>query len=129
MEKLNKQLDTVISKLEKLESCMDIIEKNLNLNTENLAKINLRCEAIEKQLDDEVDVTAFQLLEEKVTRLETALITQTRKCGNVLEKINKLDQNVTEFQIDTERELLEKEIYDKRFNLLIHEIEENSQSS
>ena len=129
MEKLNKKLDTVILKLEKLESRMDIIEKKLNSNTENLAKINQRCDTIEKQLDDKVNVATVQLLEEKVTRLETALITQTRKCGSVSEKINKLDQNVKEFQIDTERELLEKEVYDKRFNLLIHGIEENSQSS
>ena len=129
MEAMNEKLDMVLNKLEKIESRLELFEKNLAKNTTKIKAINNRCDEIEKLMQNTVTLTKFEALEERIEQLEAALKSKNNQINNVSDKMKTLNRNLNKFQKRTAQELLEKEIYDKRFNLLIHGIEENTESA
>ena len=51
MEAMNKKLDMVLNKLEKIESRLELFEKNLAKNTKKIKAIDNRCDEIEKLMN------------------------------------------------------------------------------
>ena len=80
-------------------------------------------------MQNTVILTKFEALEERIEQLEAALKSNNNQINNVADKMKTLNHSLNKFQKRTAQELLEKEIYDKRFNLLIHGIEENTESA
>ena len=133
MEAINSKLDKIIGGLRKLENRMDLLEKCLDSNTSRLTEIedslNLRCDAIELELKNTVKKSTFENLEKRLNLLETSLQNKSTKFRKLSGNVRDLSKNLAQFQNDTTQELLEKEIYAKRFNILIHDIEENLESA
>ena len=48
---MNKKLDMVLNKLEKIESRLELFEKNLAKNTKKIKAIDNRCDEIEKLMN------------------------------------------------------------------------------
>ena len=48
MEAMNKKLNLVLNKLEKIESLLDLFEKNLAKNTKKIKAIDSCCDDVEK---------------------------------------------------------------------------------
>ena len=126
---MNKKLDMVLNKLEKIESRLELLEKNLAKTTKKIKAIDNRCDEIEKLMQNTVTLTKFEALEERIEQLEAALKSKNNQINNVSDHIKALNCSLNKFQKRIAQELLEKEIYDKRFNLLIHGIEEDTESA
>ena len=129
MEAMNEKLDMVLNKLEKIESRLELFEKNLAKNTKKIKAIDNCCDEIEKLTQNTVTLAKFEALEGKIEQLKAALKSKNNQINNVSDKMKTLNCSLNKFQKRTAQELLEKEIYDKRFNLLIHGIEENDESA
>ena len=97
--------------------------------TEIENSLNLRCNAIELELKNTVKKSTFENLEKRVNLLETSLQNKSTKFRKLSGNVKDLSKNLAQFQNDTTQELLKKEIYAKRFNILIHGIEENLESA
>ena len=129
MEAMKKQLDMALNKLEKIESRLELFEKNLAKNTKKIKAIDNRCDEIEKLIQNTVTLTKFEALEERIEQLEAALKSKNNQINNVSDNMKTLNRSLNKFQKRTAQELLEKKIYDQKFNLLIHGIEENTESA
>ena len=76
-------------------------------------------------LKQKVDSDEFFALKHKVNDLEASCNALQEQFRNQDKKITNLDQNFSNQLQVTEKENLRSEAYSKRFNLLIHRIEEN----
>ena len=118
-----------LNKLKKIESRLELFEKNLAKNIKKIKAIGSRSDEIEKLIQNTVTLTKFEALEERIEQLEAAWKSKNNQLNNVSDNMKTLNRSLNKFQKRTEQELLEKEIYDKRFNLLIHCIEEDTESA
>ena len=80
-------------------------------------------------MQNTVTLTKFEALEERIEQLEAALKSKNNQINNVSDNMKTLNCSLNKFQKCTAQELLEKEIYDKRFNLLIHCIKKDTESA
>ena len=129
MEAMNKKLDLVLNKLEKIESLLDLFEKNLAKNTKKIKAIDSCCDDVEKLMQNTVTLTKFKALEERIEQLEAALKSKNNHINNVSDNMKTFNRCLNKFQKRTAQELLEKKIYDKRFHLVIHDIEVGTESA
>ena len=101
------KIDLVLQKLSSIEKRMDsFVQKitDFSLRLEELeAKCDYRNDEVENLLSAKVDLTSFQQLKDKLTALEN-------------------------FKSNYKKAQIMQESYDKRLNILIHGIKENSDS-
>ena len=90
MEAMNKKLNMVLNKLEKIESRLELFEKNLAKNTKKIKVINNRCGEIEKLKQNTVTSTKFEALEKRIEQLEAALKSKNNQINNVSDKMKTL---------------------------------------
>ena len=57
MKPMSKNFDMVLNKLEKLESSLELFEKNLVKNIKKIKAIDNRCDEIEKLMQNTVTLT------------------------------------------------------------------------
>ena len=128
---MEKKMDTIISSLIKMEQRLDGIEKEICKNSTKLGeiekKLNLRCDSIEEQLKEVVDKKSFEHLKVKVKLVEESFVSESNTIAKISDQVLQLDERFTKFRKETENDLLAKELYDKRFNLLVHGIDENKE--
>ena len=74
-------------------------------------------------------LTKFKALEERIEQLEAALKSKNNHINNVSDNMKTFNHSLNKFQKRTAQELLEKKIYDKRFHLMIHDIEVGTESA
>ena len=113
--------------LEKIKSRLELFKKNLAKNTKKVKAVDSRCDEIEKLMQDTVTLTNFEALEERIEQLEATWKRKNNQINNVSDNLKTLNRSLNKFQKRTVQEFLEKEIYGKRFNLLIHGIEEDTE--
>ena len=80
-------------------------------------------------MQNTVTLTKFEALEKRIEQLKAALKSKNNQINNVSDNMKTLNRSSNKFQKHATQELLEKEIYDKRFNLLFHGIEEDTESA
>ena len=80
-------------------------------------------------MQNTVTLTKFEALEERIEQLEAALKSKSNQINNVSDSMKTLNRSLNKFPKGTVQELLQKEINDKRFNLLIHSIEQDTESA
>ena len=124
---MNKKLDMVLNQLQKIENRLELFEKNLAKNTKKIKAID--CKEIKKLMQNIVTLTKFEALKKRIEQLEAALKSKNKQINNVSKNMKTLNCRLIKFQKRTVQELLEKDIYEKRFNLLIHGIEEDTVSA
>ena len=98
MEAINKKLDMVLNKLEKIESRLELFEKNLAKNTKKIKAIDNRCDEIEKLMQNTVTLTKFKALKERIEQLEAALKSKNNQINNVSDKMKTLNRSLNKFQ-------------------------------
>ena len=64
---MNIKLNRVLNKLEKIESRLGLIEKNLDKNTKKTNSIDSRCDEIENVMQNTVTLTNFEALKERLS--------------------------------------------------------------
>ena len=130
MDLINAKLDNI---LDTLNNRMDKLEENIEKNAKKLNEIeeslSLRCSALEGKVQTLVEITDFEDLKEKVKEFEELRKLNAEKIITLNSKLTRLTDEVNSFQKYTAHELLAKEIYDKRFNILVYGIEENKDKS
>ena len=57
---MTKKFDMVLNKLEKIESRLELFEKNLAKNTKKIKAIGNRCDEIEKLFPERIEQLEFQ---------------------------------------------------------------------
>ena len=97
--------------------------------TEIESSLNVSCDAIELERNNTVKESTFEALEKHLNFSETSLQRKLIKFRKLSENVKDLSKNLSRFENDTTQEILEKKIYVKRFNILIHGIEENLKSA
>ena len=132
MEAMNNKLDKILDTMNLIEKRMNLIESKILSNTNKLTEIecrlNDRCKNLEKRLEDTVKESKVNELEMKVEELKTALNLNLDNTKNNKTLIDSLSHKHQTSQQKITNDLLAKDIYDKRFNLLFHGIEENPNS-
>ena len=61
-------------------------------------------------------LTKFEALEERIEQLEATLKSKNNQINNVLDNMKTLNRSLNKYQKRSVQQLLEKEIYDKKFN-------------
>ena len=102
---LKKKLDEIIKRLNKIEEKISNINSKIDAVSERLnlleVKFENRSKEVDTILDSKADIDLIKQLNQKIISFE-------------------------EFQSNYEKALLMKESYDKRLNILIHGIQEDS---
>lgn len=132
LEAMNVKLDSILGTLKALTDRMDVIEDKILSNSTKITEINTklsaRCELIETNLKAKVKLPDFITLQERVAKLEAMVKSKTDKVKTISGQVTRINQNLKNFQFETEQDLLAKEVYDKRFNILVHGIDENKEN-
>ena len=122
------KLDIIIDTLNNMKERLDGIERKITTNSEKLieieSKLNLRCDDIEDRLNHTVNLNSFEALKIKLNHVEDSIELKSKNLETVTGQILQLEGHLREFKAETEKDLLAKELYDKRLNILIHGIDE-----
>ena len=126
---MENKLDIIINTLNNMKERLDAIEMKIATNCGKLieieSKLNLRCDDIEDRLNNKVDLNSIEALKINLNHVEDSIELKSKKLEAVTGQILQLEDHLRKFKAETEQDLLAKELYDKRLNILIYGIEEN----
>ena len=111
----------MVLKGKSLQTVRNLIEIERNLN--------LRCDDIEDRLNHTVDLNSFEALKIRLNHVEDSIELKSKKLETVTGQILQLEGHLRKFKAETEKDLLAKELYDKKLNILIHGIDENIETA
>ena len=122
-------MDIIINTLNNMKKKLDGIDKKITTNSKKLietaSKLNLRCDDIEDQLNHTVDLNLLEALKIRLNHVEDSIELKSKKLETVTGQILQLEGHLPKLKAEMEMDLLAKELYDKRLNILIHSIDEN----
>jgi len=108
---------------------MNIIEGKIAANADKLketdVRITSRCDCLENELTKTVKLNDVEDLQEQFNNTEELINTNANSVKDIKSRIEQLRYKICAFQFQTSQELLAKEIYDKRFNILVYGLEED----
>ena len=123
------KLDQIIEKLDGLTARVDRIEKSVTGVQRQVieadAKLSKRCEALELSLQKKAETTEFLDLKIQVEDLAKQRVEEREVMIKQQQMITQLTNQLQGYKQTTERENLSREAYSKRFNLLVHGLEED----
>ena len=123
------KLDQIIEKLDGLTARVDRIEKSVTgvqlQVIEVDAKLSKRCEALELSLQKKAETGEFLKLKIQVEDLAKQRVEEREVMIKQQQMITQLTNQLQGYKQTTERENLSREAYSKRFNLLVHGLEED----
>ena len=130
MEGINSKLDKILDTLTNLTERINSIENRLASNTERVSELDLkltkRCDNIE---ESSVKCERIEALEKKFDFMQASIDKKTDDLEKLTDECNVLKTKLQMLKHETEQELLANEIYSKRFNILVHGIEENKENA
>ena len=123
------KLDQIIENLDGLTARVDRIEKSVTGVQRQVievdAKLSKRCEALELSLQKKAETAEFLDLKIQVEDLAKQRVEEREVMIKQLQMITQLTNQLQGYKQTTERENLSREAYSKRFNLLVHGLEED----
>ena len=123
------KLDQIIEKLDGLTARVDRIEKSVTGVQRQVievdAKLSKRCEALELSLQKKAETAGFLELKIQVEDLAKQRVEEREVMIKQQQMITQLTNQLQGYKQTTERENLSREAYSKRFNLLVHGLEED----
>jgi len=126
MDEVNEKLDKILNTLKKMTNTMDNIELQLKNNSYKLkeadTRLTAKCCSLKQRLN-EINLPKIEALNTKLSLLEETVNNNNIKFINV--SSHRGFSKLGNFQHETAKDLLAKEVYDKRFNILVHRTAEN----
>ena len=102
---MEKKLDEIIKRLNEIEEKISNIDSKIDVVSKRLNLLEVKCENRSKEVD---------------------IILDTKADIDLIKKLGQKFKSFEEFQLNYEKALLMKESYDKRLNILIHDIQEDN---
>ena len=92
-------------------------------------RLTKRCNDIEDKIKTAVKLPDFEAVKKQLERAELAIAGHTKRYDILSSEIRSINERLALFQCKTSKELLAKELYDKRFNILVYGMEENLENA